>query len=151
MILDSNTFIYSGLPVASDITSEEVEFAIKNVEHAIVKPRLGVDLYADIVENPSDYTEAVNGSNTVGGLLLAEENLVFAYLLYTKIRLTRYSTVVKDDEHSAEPALKDLLAFSKNYWETGFMLLDEVCEFLQIPASENTLNNLIFGELMFGM
>jgi hypothetical protein len=148
MILDYQTFIYSGLPVASDIASEEVEFAIKNVEHAIVKPRLGVDLYADIVENPSDYTEAVNGSNTVGGLLLAEENLVFAYLLYTKIRLTRYSTVVKDDEHSMEPALKDLLAFSKNYWETGFMLLDEVCEFLQAPEPKYPLNNLIFGELM---
>lgn len=148
MILTAQEFINSGLPTSSDLATEEVEFAIKTVEHTIVKPRLGVDLYSDIADNPNNYTEAINGSSTVGGLLLAEYNLVFAYMIYNKTRLTRYTTVVKDDERSSEPSLNDLLAIAKGYWETGFMLLDEVCKFLQAPEPKHPLPNLIFGELM---
>lgn len=148
MILTAQEFINSGLPTSSDLATEEIEFSIRTVEHTIVKPRLSAELYADIADNPNNYTEAINGSNTVGGLLLAENNLVFAYMIYNKTRLTRFTTVVKDDERSSEPSLNDLLAIAKGYWETGFMLLEEVCKFLQAPEPKHPLNNLVFGELL---
>ena len=151
MILDTETFFNSGLPTSTDMSGQEVIFAIKTVEQYYVKPRLGAELYADIVDNTDNYTEAINGSNTIAGLKTAIEHLVYAYLLWDRTRLTRYTTVVKNDEHSTEPNSADLFQICKAHWEIGEAFIQEVCKFLQAPEPEYPLPNLIFGELMLGL
>lgn len=151
MILSVQTFIDSGLPTASDISEQEISFAIKTVEQAYLKPRLGGDLYNDILTNPSTYVDAVKGTNTVAGLELALEHLVYGYMLYDMLHLTRYASVIKDDEHSHDPELKDIRAIASQHWELGEAFVAEVCEFLQAPTPKHPLNNLIFGELMFNI
>lgn len=147
MILDTNTYFDCGLPTSTDISAQEVEFAIKTIEQYYVKPRLGAELYADIVDNPSNYEEALNGSNNLAGLKTAVEHLVYSYMLWDRTRLTRYTTVVKNDEHSTEPKPEDLYQICKAHWEIGEAFTREVCEFLQTPTPNHPLNNLIFGEL----
>ncbi len=150
MIITAQYFLESGLPTSDDIREAEVELAIRTVEQAIVKPRLGADLYSAILSDDShQYDEAVDGSDDVAGLKLAELHLVFAYLLYDRTRLVRYSSVVKNDEHSENPSRSDVLASSKNHWEIGWMFLEDVCEFLAVPKAVMECNNLIFGELMY--
>ena len=148
MILDSNTYFDSGLPTSTDISAQEVEFAIKTVEQYYVKPRLGADLYANIVEDPVTYADAVDGTNTVAGLKTAIEHLTYAYMLWDRTRLTRYTTVVKNDEHSTEPKSEDLYQICKAHWEIGEVFVAEVCEFLNAPEPKHPLNNLIFNELI---
>lgn len=149
MIITAQYFLESGLPTSDDIREAEVELAIRTVEQAIVKPRLGAELYTAIMADPEQYDEAVDGSDDVAGLKLAELHLVFAYLLYDRTRLVRYSSVVKNDEHSENPSRSDVLASSKNHWEIGWMFLEDVCEFLAVPKAVMECNNLIFGELMY--
>lgn len=148
MILDSNTYFDSGLPTSNDISVQEVEFAIKTVEQYYVKPRLGAELYTNIVEDPVTYADAVDGTNTVAGLKTAIEHLTYAYMLWDRSRLTRYTTVIKNDEHSAEPKSEDLYQICKAHWEIGEVFVMEVCEFLQAPEPKYPLNNLIFNELI---
>lgn len=148
MILDANTYFDSGLPTSTDISEQEVEFAIKTVEQYYVKPRLGAELYADIIEDPVTYADAVDGTNTVAGLKTAIEHLTYAYMLWDRSRLTRYTTVIKNDEHSTEPKPEDLYQICKAHWEIGEVFVAEVCKFLQAPEPKYPLNNLIFGELI---
>jgi hypothetical protein len=147
MILDATTFLDCGLPTSNDISTQEVEFGIRSVELYIVKPILGAETYANIVEDPVTYADAIDGTNTVAGLKTAIEHLVYAYLLWDRSRLTRYTSVIKNDEHSTEPKPEDLYQICKAHWEIGIAFLNEICEFLQIPAPNHPLNNLIFGEL----
>lgn len=151
MILDTNTYFDCGLPTSNDISAQEVEFAITTIEQYYVKPRLGAELYADIADNPSNYEEALNGSNNVAGLKTAVEHLVYAYMLWDRTRLTRYTTVVKSDEHSTEPKSEDLYQICKAHWEIGEAFVLEVCKFLNAPEPNYPLNNLVFGELMLSM
>ena len=100
MILSVQTFIDSGLPTASDISEQEISFAIKTVEQAYLKPRLGGDLYNDIVTSPTTYEDAIKGTNTVAGLELALEHLVYGYMLYDMLHLTRYASVTSSRRSS---------------------------------------------------
>lgn len=146
-ILTVTKFFDCGIPTATDLSETEVSFGIRTVEQFIVKPRLG-DIYADIVAAPTEYAAVISGSAHLAGLDCAIEHLVFAYMLYDKIRLTRYSSVVKNDEHSTDPSLTDTRKIASAHWEIGLSFLDEVCEFLQCPKPEHPLNNVIFGELI---
>ena len=86
MILDATTFFDCGLPTSNDISTQEVEFGIRSVELYVVKPILGAETYANIVEDPVTYADAVDGTNTVAGLKTAIEHLVYAYLLWDRTR-----------------------------------------------------------------
>lgn len=149
MILNATTFFDCGLPTASDLSEQEVNFAIRTVELYVVKPMLGDETYGDIVENPTSHTSEINGTTTTAGLKSAIEHLVYAYMLWDRSRLTRYTTVVKNDEHSTEPKSEDLFQICKAHWEIGIAFVLEVCESLQISKPMQPLNNMIFGELMF--
>lgn len=149
MILDATTYFDCGLPTASDLSEQEVNFAIRTVELYLVKPRLGNTLYGDIVGNPASHKDELDGTDTMAGLKSAVEHLVYAYMLWDRSRLTRYTTVVKNDEHSTEPKSEDLYKICNAHYEIGMSFLDEVCEFLQISKPTQPLNNMIFGELMF--
>lgn len=149
MLIDATYFLESGLPTSDDIRYAEVELAIRTVEQAVVKERLGATLWTDILADPEQYSEAVDGSDGVAGLKLAELHLSFAYLLYDRTRLVRYSSVVKNDEHSENPSRADVLASAKNHWELGMQFLLEVCKLLEVPSDDTVHNGLIMGELLF--
>lgn len=147
MILTPTYFLDSGLPLSSDISVDEVELAIKTCEQFYVKPRLGADKYADIVENPTQYAEIINGTDTLCGLKLMETHLVYAYMLYEMMRLTRYSSVVKRSDESDSPKREDILALAKHHYEIAEAFMVEIAESLQIKI-EPHYNNFIFGELL---
>ena len=148
MILDATTFFDSGIPTSNDISEQEVSFGIRTIELYIVKPRLGGELYADIVANPANYTNEIEGTSTMAGLETAIEHLTYAYMLWDRSRLTRYTTVIK---HSTEPKSEDLYQICKAHWEIGIAFLNEICEELQAPEPKYPANNLIFGELMLNI
>lgn len=147
MILTPTYFMDSGIPVSSDISESEVTLAIKTCEQFYVKPRLGADKYADIVENPTQYADIINGTDTLCGLKLMETHLVFAYMLYDMMRLTRYSSVVKRSDESEAPKRDDILALAKHHYEIAEAFMVEIAESLQIKI-EPHYNNFIFGELL---
>lgn len=151
MILDATTYFDCGLPTSNDISEQEVTFAIMTVEQYVVKPRLGNDLYADIVDNPTTYKDELDGTSAFAGLKASVEHLVYAYMLWDRSRLTRYTTVIKNDEHSTEPKSEDLYQICKAHWEIGIAFLNEICEKLQAPEPKYPANNLIFGELMLNI
>ena len=150
MILDATTFFDCVLPTSNDISTQEVEFGIRSVELYVVKPILGAETYANIVEDPVTYADAVDGTNTVAGLKTAIEHLVYAYLLWDRTRLTRYTSVIKDDERSTEPKPEDLYQICKAHYEMGIAFVLEVCEFLGLTPNQ-TSNHLVFGELLLGL
>ena len=150
MIINAQYFLESGLPTSDDIREDEVTLAIRTVEQAIVKPRLGADLYSAILaDSAHQYDEAVDGSDEVAGLKLAELHLVFSYLLYDRTRLVRYSSVIKIDERSDVPSMRDVLAAARQHWELGELFLDECCRFLEVEPSKEVRTDLIFNELLY--
>lgn len=148
MIITAQYFMDCGLPVASDISEAEIDMSIKTVEQGFVRPRIGDLKWADICTNPSEYETALDGGVTLAGLKFAECHLVFAYMLYDKMRLTRYTTVVKNDEHSENPSRKDIMDIASMHWEQGETALRELLKYLQIKDN-GCRNNLIFDELLY--
>lgn len=149
MLIDATYFLESGLPTSDDIREAEVELAIRTVEQAVVKERLGATLWTAILADPEQYSEAVDGSDGVAGLKLAELHLAFSYLLYDRTRLVRYASVVKNDEHSENPSRADVLAAARQHWELGELFLDECCKFLEVEPSKEVRTDLIFNELLY--
>lgn len=137
-----------GLPISSDISEREIEYAIKTVEQFYLKPMLGAELYADIdTDTTHQYDDIIHGTSELAGLEMAISHLVFGYLIYDNTRLTRYSSVVKDSDESDNPSREDLLAISKHHWEIGMVFVREVLKFLQIETPK-TCSNMIFSELI---
>ena len=149
MIIDATYFLESGLPTSDDIREDEVTLAIRTVEHAVVKERLTPEVYSAILSDPDTYEDALDGTDEVAGLKLAELHLAFAYLLYDRTRLVRYASVVKNDEHSENPSRHDVLAASRQHWELGELFLDECCRFLEVEPSKEVRTDLIFNELLY--
>lgn len=143
--ITAEEFFNSGLPVSDDIRSEEVDFSINTVEQFFVKQYLG-ETFNAIIADPSTYSDILNAPD---GLKQAMYQLVFGYMLYTNIRLTRYASVIKDDEHSTGPSMKDLLEMSRLYWETGTVFLYRVCKSFDIDPTKVKRNDFIFNELLY--
>lgn len=148
-LITSQNFSNSGLPVALDISEQEINFAIRTVEQYIVRPRIGNDLFSDMSQNPSGYHDELDGGDSLGGLKLAEYHLVFGYMLFDKIRLTRYGSAIKDDEHSSDPFASDVLAIAKEHWEIGQYFIEELCRHLNVNNKGKVLPNLVFNELIY--
>ena len=144
-IITATEFYNSGLPVSDDITTAEIEFATNTVEQYFVKPFLD-DLLATIVANPTQYSDVLNAPD---GLKQTMFHLVFAYMVYDKIRLTRYSSVIKNDEHSTDPSFDQLIDISKLHWEIGMSFLRRVCDNCLIDWKSVKRNDLIFNELIY--
>lgn len=146
MIITSTEYINCGLPIASDITEDEITLAIKTVELYYIKQFFG-NVWQDIVEHPVSYSEIINGTDSTAGLKMAEYHAVFAYMIYDYMRLTRYHAVVKSDEHSENPSREDLLSVAKHHWEISTVFLTECAKSLGIKP-DTKYNNLIFSELL---
>ena len=146
MVITATEFMNSGMPVSTDITDAEIEMAIKTVEQMYVKQMFG-EIWPDIVQHPASYNELINGTDTMAGLKMAEHHLVFAYMIYDDMRLTRYHAVVKNDEHSENPGRDELLSIAKHHWEIGMTFVDECANYAGVKK-EHRYNNLIFSELL---
>lgn len=148
MICSEEYIVNCGLPISSDITAQEIEYAIRTVEQFYLKPMIGSELYVDIdTDTTHQYDDIIHGTSELAGLELAIGHLVFGYMIFDNTRLTRYSSVVKDSDESTKPSREDLLAVAKHHWEIGCSFVIEVCEFLQIET-QKAKNNLIFSELL---
>jgi len=144
-IITTDEFFNCGLPVSDDITSAEVEFAVNTVEQYFLYPYLK-ELLSDIIENPTQYEDVLEAAD---GLKQALYHLTFAYLIYDKIRLTRYSSVIKNDEHSTDPAFSQVRDIASTHWEIGTSFLLRDCEKLEIDIKKVKRNDLIFNELSY--
>ena len=146
MIITASQFMNSGLPVSTDITDPEIEISIKTVEQYYIKQMFGDELWSDICQHPASYSELLNGTDTMAGLKMAEYHLVFAYMVYDDVRLTRYHAVIKNDEHSENPSRDNLLSVAKHHWEIGMLFVNECAKYAGADKMKNR-NNLIFSEL----
>ena len=149
MIITPEYFYNCGIPTSTDIDRNEVNFAIDTVTHTIIYDYLGAEKLNDIIENPETEENIliINGNGAFPGLRLALVHLVFAYLLFDRIRLTRYSSVVKDDEHSKDPDYKDIYSVAQMHFETGMVFLRRIVVDAMHKELPATQNGFIFGEL----
>lgn len=139
----------SGLPVSDDIRDEEVTFAIKTVEKNYIRPLVGAELYKAMVQNPTEYTNLLNETTDTNGIRHAEYEMVFAILLYDRFRLTRYSTVIKDDEHSTDPSEGDIMSLCSLHWESALTNIIDTLIHNEIEPSTEITPQPPFFELAF--
>lgn len=144
-LITPEEFMNCGLPVSDDIRDAEIEFATNTIEQYMLVPFFG-DLLSTIINDPSEYTDILEAPD---GLKQTMYHFVFAYLLYDRIRLTRFSSVVKNDEHSTDPSSKDIMDLAKMHWEIGTVYLIRNSEKLDIKVSEVKRNDLMFNELLY--
>lgn len=149
MILTSTEFLASGLPVASDIATEDIENCIFTIEEFYLKPRITTENYIDLLANPTEETNAIlisGGTMTdeslrFAGLKKAISYLTFAYMMANNYRVTRYSTVEKTSEYSRSVSRADILDMARMNWEIGEQFVREVTDFYEIEW-DITLPNL---------
>ena len=137
--------------MSDDIRTEEIDFAIKTVEFTYLKPLITPDYYMTLTTSTlsDDDYKVVNGDNSIAGLKSALYHLVWAYLTYDRFRLTRYTTVMKDDEHSTDPSEDEIMSLCAFHWETGLtMVIDALTAYEHEPSTEITPQPP-FAELAF--
>ena len=128
-LITTQQFLDSGLPISDDIRTAEIEFAIKTVEKVYLKPFIGEELYKKIIDSPDTHTNLLDETNYTNGIRYSEYEMVFAWLLYDRMRLTRYTSVIKDDEHSDEPATDDIMNLCSMHWENALQnIIDTLLE-----------------------
>lgn len=141
MIITASEFENSGLPVSTDIRNEEIEIAIQTVELTYLKPLITSDYYKTITTSTlsDDDYNVVNGDGVVAGLKFALYHAVFAYLMWDRMHLTRFTSVIKDDEHSTEPDTSDLMSICQSHWEIGITaVIDTLLAYGHEPCVEIT-------------
>lgn len=144
-LISSSEFFESGLPVSDDILSNEVLQAVNTIEQYILYPYLG-DTLAGILGHPENYVEIFNAPY---GLKQMMYHFTFAYLLIDKIRLTRYSSVIKNDNHSTDPGFSELKTTASWHWEIARSYLQRICNDLGIDWTVVSRNDTILNELIY--
>lgn len=142
-LLNTNEFLNSGMPVSDDIRTAEVSASIQTVELAYLKPFLTADLYNAMLSNTY---ENVNLKNSVK---FAEQHLVFSYMLFDRMRLTRYTAVIKDDEHSKDPDENDIMNICSMHWEQGLQLIVQALLENNLEPADEITPQPPFAELLF--
>ena len=151
MLITPYDFNNSGMPVSDDIRDEEVNMAIQTVEMSYLKPLITPEYYTELntsTLSDDDYN-VLNGDGVVAGVKFALYHCVFAYLMWDRMRLTRYTSVIKDDEHSNEPDTDDLMGVCQSHWEIGIAaVIDALLAYGHEPSVEITPQPP-FAELAF--
>lgn len=142
------TFLNSGIRVSSDITEQEITFAINTVEQFYVKNALTQAHYNDLLNNPSTEPNrtllrggTIDGI-TYAGIMQAEYQLTYAYLLTENMRITRYSTMEKNSEFSKNSDREDILQQARVHWDIGMAFVEEVMKYYNLDTTHNKENNL---------
>ena len=153
MLITPNELINSGVPMSDDIREEEITFAIQTVEATYLKPLITPDYYATLntsTLSDDDYC-VLNGDESIMGIKSALYHLVWAYLTYDRFRLTRYTTVIKDDEHSDNPSKDEIMDLCSTHWEIGLTaVIDALTTYGHEPSDEITPQPPFF-ELAFNI
>lgn len=148
MLITANQFLDSGLRVSNDISTSEVEFAIRTVEQFYLKPALTDTNYIELDTNPTTEPNKtlIEGGVIDGvvyaGLSMAECHLVYAYLMTEQQRITRYSTMDKTSEFSKNTDRDDILEQARVHWNIGMSFVAEVQEYFGLDATHNNKNSL---------
>lgn len=148
-LITADDFLNSGLPVSDDIRTEEVEFAISTVERNYLKPFIGAELYAELVSDPLEYETLLDETDTTNGIRHAEYEMVFAWMLFDRMRLTRYTAVVKDDEHSKDPSEQDIMSICSMHWENALTTIIDTLVSNSLEPETKIVNQPPFFELSF--
>lgn len=142
-LISTQDFINSGLPVSDDIRTEEIDASIKTTELVYLKPFLSSELYNALL---SPQYENVELKNIVK---FADCHCVFAMMLYDRMRLTRYTAVIKEDEHSKEPSEEEILNVCSMHWEQGLQMIIDVLLENYLEPSDKITPQPPFAELAF--
>lgn len=149
MLITNQEFLDSGLRVSNDISSTEIEFAIKTVEQFYLKPALTDEYYIQLNNNQTieSYRTLINGgtieeNREYAGLKFALYHLVYAYLMTEQQRITRYSTVDKTSEFSKNTEREDILQQARVHWDIGMSAVAEVQSYFGLDTTHNNQNNL---------
>lgn len=156
MIITVNDLLNSGLPVSEELSDERLQNAITTAEQYIVKPRLGNEMFVDIITEPEEYTvlldggiyELPDGKQTyITGLCAAVKELAYACLLRESIMATTFGSTRKKDDYSDAADEDTLYNVARYHTEIGMAYLKEVTDALNIDNSGKLLNNW-FEELI---
>ena len=151
MLISYEDFLDSGVPTSDDLRTEEIEYAIRTVETTYIKPLITSDYYVALSTgslSDDDYY-VLNGDGNVMGMKDAICHAVFAYMLWDRMRLTRYTTVIKDDEHSVNPDVNDIYDICQTHHEIAITnIIDTLLAYGHEPATD-ILPNPPYCELAF--
>lgn len=155
MLLTSIEFTDSGLPTSSDISGPEIDMAIKTVEMQYLKSRLGSEKYIELNGPLTEFDETLlnggeltsnNTTHYIAGIKFGLVHAVYAYLLFDRVRLTRYGSDVKDSGESHKPTDEELMNIVRVHWEIFESTIQEITTLLNIKP-ENYNN--IFDTLLY--
>ena len=157
MIITVNELLQSGLPISDEIDETKLERAISTTEQYIVKPRIGDQMYYNILGNPTEYSTDLNGGYVVDGercayltgLKTAEYHLVFAMLINMDIAATSFGTDVKLNPEVSRPAnSEELRRVGMTHTEIGMRFLKEITDWHKIDNSKKNLPNILWSEFL---
>lgn len=157
MIITVNELLDSGLPISDEIDNAKLERAIETIEHYIVKPRLGDQMFNNIISNPSEFENELNGgyvtdgdrSAYLSGLKNAEYHLAFAEIINMDIAATSFGSNVKLNPDVSRPANTDeLRRVGMSHTEIGLQFLKEITDWHGIDNSKKNLPNIIWSEFL---
>jgi len=150
MIIDSNYLLEFGLQISDEITEDKLARAIKTAEQYVIKPRLGYELYADIVEDPTAYETVLNGGLLVqddkhiyvAGLKEAEAHIAFGILIAGDVNATAFGSVLKNDDYSTHADEDKLRRTGMMHTEIGMQYLKEITDYYKIDNTAKPLPNI---------
>ncbi len=148
MLITASEFLDSGVRISNDISTSEVEFAIRTVEEFYLKPAITDENYIDLNSNPTtEPNRTLIGGGVIegkdyAGLKYALYHLVFAWISTENQRITRYSTVEKNSEFSKNTEREDILQQARAHWDIGLSAVAEVQGYYGLDTTHNNKNNL---------
>lgn len=157
MIITVNELLESGLPISDEIDNAKLERAIETIEQYIVKPRLGDQMFYNMIGNPSEYTDELNGGYVIDGdrcayltgLKTAEYHLAFAELINMDIAATSFGSNVKLNPDVSRPTNTDeLRRVGMSHTEIGLQFIKEITDWHKIDNSGKNLPNIIWSEFL---
>lgn len=157
MIITVNELLESGLPISDEIDNAKLKRAIETIEQYIVKPRLGDQMFYNMIGNPSEYTDELNGGYVIDGdrcayltgLKIAEYHLAFAELINMDIAATSFGSNVKLNPDVSRPTNTDeLRRVGMSHTEIGLQFIKEITDWHKIDNSGKNLPNIIWSEFL---
>lgn len=149
MIIDYNYLLNFGFDISDEISEQKLNRAIKIAENYIIKPRLGYELYMDIIDDPTQYETVLNGgvladedrATYVSGLKEAEANLAYGILLRLNVNATTFGSVQKKDDYSSNADESTLMEVGMMVTEIGLAYLKEITDWYKIDNTDKALPN----------
>lgn len=157
MIITTEELLASGLPISDEIDEAKLERAIETIEQYIVKPRLGDQMFHNMIGNPTEFQNELNGGYVVEGdkcayltgLKTAEYHLAFAELINMDIAATSFGSNVKLNPDVSRPTnTEELRRVGMTHTEIGLRFIKEITDWHKIDNSKKNLPNILWSEFL---